>query len=62
MRRALPLEIVVPLRRRDGTVGGVLDVDSTHSAWFDEEDARGLEPLAALVLEKCGPDREPLGT
>ncbi len=42
-------EIVVPMRHEDGTVAGVLDVDSTQSAWFDGEDARGLEPLAALV-------------
>ncbi len=28
-------EIVVPLRRKDGTVAGVLDLDSTRSGWFD---------------------------
>jgi L-methionine (R)-S-oxide reductase len=42
-------EVVVPVRRPDGAVMGVLDIDSTEPAWFDEEDARGLEPLAALV-------------
>ena len=47
-------EIVVPLRRRDGTVAGVLDVDSTHPAWFEEADARGLEPLADLVFAGQG--------
>lgn len=43
-------EIVVPLRRPDGSVAGVLDVDSTEPAWFDETDAAGLEPLAALAF------------
>jgi len=45
-------EIVVPLRLPDRTVAGVLDVDSTRPGWFDETDARGLEPLADLVLER----------
>jgi GAF domain-containing protein len=42
-------EIVVPVRRADGGIAGVLDVDSTRPAWFDETDAAGLTPLAALV-------------
>ena len=41
-------EIVVPVRRGGGIVG-VLDVDSTHPAWFDDVDAAGLAPFAALV-------------
>lgn len=43
-------EIVVPLRRPDGAVLGVLDVDSTLPARFDEGDASGLAPLADLVF------------
>lgn len=42
-------EIVVPLRDRSGVVVGVLDVDSEALSSFDEEDARGLERIAALV-------------
>ncbi len=41
-------EIVVPLRRPDGTVFGVLDIDSPRLSRFSGEDARGLE---ALVTE-----------
>ena len=43
-------EIVVPLLR-DGEVLGVLDIDSRFLATFDDEDAAGLEPIAALL---CG--------
>ena len=42
-------EIVVPVRRHGGGIVGVLDVDSTHLAWFDDVDAAGLVPFAALV-------------
>ncbi len=42
-------EIVVPVRRTDRSVAGVLDVDSRTPGWFDEADARGLAPFAALV-------------
>ena len=41
-------EIVVPLLR-DGEVLGVLDIDSRYLATFDDEDAAGLEPIAALL-------------
>jgi len=51
-------EIVVPLRRRDGAVAGVLDVDSTRIGWFDEADAAGLAPLANLVHAEPG-ERKP---
>lgn len=43
-------EVVVPMRATDGRVVGVLDVDSTEPAWFDEVDARGLEPFAGHVF------------
>lgn len=42
-------EIVVPLRAADGRVVGVLDADADTPAAFDEEDARGLEAVCALL-------------
>lgn len=41
-------EIVVPLIR-GGEVLGVLDIDSRELATFDDVDAAGLEPIAALL-------------
>jgi len=41
-------EIVVPLIR-GGEVLGVLDIDSRELATFDDADAAGLEPIAALL-------------
>lgn len=43
-------EIVVPILR-DGDVLGVLDIDSRELATFDEADAAGLEPIAALLSD-----------
>jgi GAF domain-containing protein len=43
-------EIVVPLIR-DGTLLGVLDLDSPRPDRFDRDDARGLETLVAQLLE-----------
>ncbi len=42
-------EIVVPLFGSDGTVIGVLDLDSHRPAHFDDEDRRGLESIVALL-------------
>ena len=42
-------EVVVPLLAA-GRLVGVLDLDSTRLARFDEVDARGLEQLAQLFL------------
>lgn len=42
-------EIVVPLRKNDGTVYGVLDVDSKDFASFDEVDAKWLEKITSLI-------------
>lgn len=42
-------EIVVPLRARDGTIIGVLDIDSEQPAHFDETDRTGLEPIVAMI-------------
>lgn len=38
-------EIVVPVKRRDGAVTAVLDVDSDRLDYFDEIDARYLEKI-----------------
>lgn len=43
-------EIVVPLVRRDGTLLGVLDLDSPRAGRFDERDRAGLERLAAIFV------------
>ena len=42
-------EIVVPLRDQEGTVIGVLDIDSRDLAAFDEVDARGLEAVVRAI-------------
>lgn len=39
-------EIVVPLKRADGEVWGVLDIDSENLGSFDETDARFLEEIS----------------
>lgn len=44
-------EIVVPLIK-DGTVIGVLDIDSPAFGRFNEEDREGLEKIAWVLLEK----------
>ena len=46
-------EIVVPIVR-NGTLLGVLDLDSPVHARFDEADARGLEALARILVESLG--------
>ena len=42
-------EIVVPLRRPDGTVFGVLDIDSPVRGRFTELDRQGLEAFAGIL-------------
>lgn len=42
-------EIVIPLRRPDGQVYGVLDIDSPEFDRFSGEDACGLEAFAAAL-------------
>ena len=44
-------ELVVPVRR-DGETVAVIDLDSPSVARFDEEDARGIERLAALIAAR----------
>ncbi|MBQ6243169.1 MAG: GAF domain-containing protein [Bacteroidales bacterium] len=43
-------EIVVPLMRGDEVLG-VLDIDSRELATFDDVDAEGLAPIAALLVD-----------
>lgn len=42
-------EIVVPMSR-DGSLVGVLDIDSPQLDRFDQDDARGLEQLVAVLV------------
>lgn len=42
-------EIVIPVRNQSGEVYGVLDVDSTALASFDETDRFWLEKIAELI-------------
>jgi len=44
-------EVVVPLRNAKGEIIGVLDVDSTQHAAFDETDALWLEKICTLVYQ-----------
>ena len=43
-------ELVVPLMR-DGTILGVLDLDSPRPGRFDDEDRQGCEEMMAALLE-----------
>jgi L-methionine (R)-S-oxide reductase len=47
-------ELVVPLIQ-DGRITGVLDLDSPERARFDEDDRRGCEQLAAILMKACAP-------
>lgn len=42
-------EIVVPVRKQNGTITGVLDVDSRQLESFDAVDAEWLEKIVALI-------------
>ena len=44
-------EIVVPFKNQQGTLTGVLDVDSKEIAAFDETDARWLEKILELIYK-----------
>jgi len=43
-------EIVVPVYNSDGTLAAVLDVDSTETGSFDEDDKEGLEAICKTLL------------
>lgn len=42
-------EIVIPIFKSDGGFFGVLDMDSTETAYFSDEDRAGLEDAAKTV-------------
>ena len=42
-------EIVIPIRNQNGTVLGVLDIDSSNLCEFDKEDANGLEMICKTI-------------
>jgi len=42
-------EVVVPLHKPDGSVFGVLDIDSPLVGRFSEDDLKGFEKLAAVL-------------
>ncbi|MGB3797047.1 MAG: GAF domain-containing protein [Alteraurantiacibacter sp.] len=44
-------ELVVPIMR-DGTVTGVIDLDSPDLSRFDEDDRAGIEKLAAMLSDR----------
>ena len=48
-------EIVVPLIDGGGTVRGVLDIDSTELAQFDDTDAHYLEQAARIIAGALSP-------
>ncbi len=52
-------EIVVPVLRPDGSLLGVLDVDSNDPAAFDGVDAAALEELCAMLGRRFGGEPPP---
>ena len=42
-------EIVVPVRKQDGEIVGVLDIDSSEKASFDEVDEKWLEKIVNMI-------------
>ena len=44
-------EMVLPLHRADGSVWGVLDMDSTVPGYFTQDDREGLAPIAEALPE-----------
>lgn len=46
-------ELVVPLFNADGTLLGVLDIDSPRPGRFDAVDQSGVEALARIFLNAC---------
>jgi GAF domain-containing protein len=42
-------EIAIPLKKMDGSIAGVFDIDSKEPGNFDEEDSEGLEKIVSLI-------------
>ncbi|MBO4406449.1 MAG: GAF domain-containing protein [Clostridia bacterium] len=49
-------EIVIPLHKKDGSLWGVLDIDSPVKGRFAEEDRQGLEDAARVIEESLFPE------
>ncbi|MGI6243541.1 MAG: GAF domain-containing protein [Prevotella sp.] len=47
-------EIVVPIKGRDGSVKGVIDIDSRNPDAFDKTDQQYLEQIATLLSRQLG--------
>ena len=50
-------EIVIPLHKKDGSLWGVLDIDSPVKGRFAEEDRQGLEAAARVIEDALFPER-----
>eukprot|EP01006_Ploeotia_vitrea_P015717 TRINITY_DN45905_c0_g1_i2.p1 TRINITY_DN45905_c0_g1~~TRINITY_DN45905_c0_g1_i2.p1 ORF type:complete len:199 (-),score=9.43 TRINITY_DN45905_c0_g1_i2:105-650(-) len=46
-------EIVIPLKKPDGTIIGVFDLDSVTTGFWTEEDKKGLEKIADILVAGC---------
>ena len=44
-------EIVVPIRKQNGEIVGVIDIDSTNLTDFNQDDGNCLEQIAALLTD-----------
>ena len=44
-------EIVVPIRRHNGEIVGVIDIDSKNLSDFNQDDGKYLEQIAALLTD-----------
>jgi len=47
-------EIAIPLKKTDGSIAGVLDIDSKEFSAFDEEDAEQLEKIVSFIYTTKG--------
>ena len=44
-------EIVIPMHKKDGSIWGVLDIDSPKLSRFSQEDQKGLEAFVHILEE-----------
>ncbi len=47
-------EIVIPIRKKNGDIWGVLDMDSTETAYFSNDDRDGLSVCVGAITELLG--------
>jgi len=50
-------EIAIPLKKTDGSIAGVMDIDSKELSNFDEEDALHLERIVSLIYKTTNEKR-----